>query len=86
MAKVKRQPHEYPAAIQLAGQPAMRVYDRVERGLLSDGYTPDEAMMLMDINQDQILAQAQTEAKTETARGSKDARRTRQSNSPRRKR
>lgn len=55
---------EYPAPIRQAGPRAMVVYDRVEKGLLADGYTADEASMLMDINLAQILAEAKATKKT----------------------
>ena len=56
-----RDDDEYPMAIQQAGPYAKRVFDRVEQGLLSDGFTPDEAEMLMQINMSDIIEQAQAE-------------------------
>jgi hypothetical protein len=58
---MNRAQDEYPFAVQHAGVAAMAVYDRVERGLLADGYTQAEADMLMQINLGKILAQADHE-------------------------
>jgi hypothetical protein len=69
-----RESDEYPHAIQAAGPVAMRVFDRVEQGLIEDGYTSDEADMLMQINLDQVLTEAQQVAMQEAQA---DARRTR---------
>lgn len=60
-----RRSDAYPMAIQEAGPNAIRVFDRVEHGLLNDGYTLEETDMLLQYNLDQILAQANLEARQE---------------------
>lgn len=59
-----REDDEYPYAIQRAGSAARRVFDRVERGLLSDGYSQEETDMLLMLNLDQILEQAEQKDKS----------------------
>jgi hypothetical protein len=56
---------EYPYAIQAAGPIAMRVFDYLEQSLIEDGYSPDDADMLMQINIDQVIVEAQHVAKQE---------------------
>ena len=78
MAQQQRPPRridQYPAAIRAAGPNAIRVFDRVERGLIEqDGFSQDEADMLLQINLDQILTQAAQEAKEEAAADKRRAR------------
>jgi len=50
---------EYPMPVQAAGQHAMLTYDRLLSDLLGDGYTADEAAMLLAINLDQVLHESQ---------------------------
>jgi len=53
---------DYPGPVQATGESAMLAYDRLEQALLDDGYTMDEASMLLDINLEKVLAEAkQTE-------------------------
>lgn len=70
---MQRAQDEYPFDIQRAGPAAMEVFDRVERGLLSDGYTQSEADMLMQINLGKIVAQADHERAAAEAAKASDA-------------
>lgn len=55
-----RRSDEYPYQIQEADAPhvAKRVFDQVEDGLRRDGFSQDEIDMLMQINMQDILAEA----------------------------
>ncbi len=62
-----RESDEYPYEIQQAGPVAQRVFDRVEQGLLNDGYSLETADMMLHHSLDQILKQAKQEAAPATA-------------------
>jgi hypothetical protein len=57
--QLQRSPGEYPYAIQAEGRLGTRVYDRLEAALASDGYTLEEASMLLAINLGQVLDEIQ---------------------------
>ena len=69
-----RESDEYPHAIQRAGKYARRVFDRVEKGLLADGYPQELVDVALGHDLDQILAQAKIEEEADRARKSRSTR------------
>lgn len=64
-----RDTDEYPLAIQRAGKSAMAIFDRVEEGLLADGYPQHVVDMMIGMDLDAILAQAKLEPSRRKPRG-----------------